>query len=161
MEFANKRNLKAILRFLMRRQDWSPFDREPVEFARLNFDFHPAWMQERLTEAGLEIRQQRGVSFLRNAFLKRSVPIRTLVAIDKLLQPRGALRGFSPSIFVRCSASADKPSALEGSFFCCIVCGSTSMSRTDDALSCQGCGARFAVRRGIYDLRTPLKGGDV
>ena len=51
LEFANKRNLKAILRFLVRRQEWSPFDREPVEFVELNFDFHPAWIREQLHDA--------------------------------------------------------------------------------------------------------------
>ena len=42
LEFANKQNLKAIFRYLLRRQAWSPFSPEPVEFAPLNFDFHPA-----------------------------------------------------------------------------------------------------------------------
>src|SRR5512146_1111852 len=41
LEFANKRNLKAILRYWLGRQDWDPFGPEPVEFASLNFDFHP------------------------------------------------------------------------------------------------------------------------
>ncbi|NTU64706.1 MAG: class I SAM-dependent methyltransferase, partial [Chloroflexi bacterium] len=43
-EFANKRNLKAIARYILRKQKWSPFDRQPIEFAELNFNFHPAWM---------------------------------------------------------------------------------------------------------------------
>ena len=41
LEYANKQNLKAILRYLLRRQAWSPFSPEPVEFARLNFHFLP------------------------------------------------------------------------------------------------------------------------
>ena len=41
LEFANKHNLKAILRYLLKKQSWSPFTLEPVEFAALNFDFHP------------------------------------------------------------------------------------------------------------------------
>ncbi|HMA06996.1 MAG TPA: class I SAM-dependent methyltransferase, partial [Ramlibacter sp.] len=41
LEFANKRNFKSIARFALGRQDWNPFTPEPVEFARLNFDFHP------------------------------------------------------------------------------------------------------------------------
>ena len=159
MEFANKRNLKAILRYLIGRQGWSPFDRDPVEFARLNFDFHPEWMRERLSEVGLEVCQQRGASFLRMPILKRAVPIRMLVAMDRFLQPRAASKGLSPSIFFRCTARADKPSAMEGCFFRCIVCGSTSMSRSNESLSCRGCGARFAVRNGIYDLRAPLRRG--
>ncbi len=41
LEYANKQNLKAMLRFALGRQKWNPFTREPVEFADLNFDFHP------------------------------------------------------------------------------------------------------------------------
>ena len=33
LEFANKKNLKAIFRYLLRRQNWSPFTPEPIEFA--------------------------------------------------------------------------------------------------------------------------------
>ncbi len=45
LEYANKRHLKAILRYLAGRQAWSPFALPPYEFVRLNYDFHPAWMQ--------------------------------------------------------------------------------------------------------------------
>jgi ubiquinone/menaquinone biosynthesis C-methylase UbiE len=41
LEFANKLNLKAILRYLLGKQTWSPFTLEPVEFVELNFDFIP------------------------------------------------------------------------------------------------------------------------
>jgi len=29
----------------------------------------------------------------------------------------------------------------------------------EEVLSCTDCGARFAVRDGIYDFKTPLEGG--
>ncbi len=49
LEYASKHHLKAILRHTLGRQDWSPYTHEPVEFAPLNFDFHPAairqWLQ--------------------------------------------------------------------------------------------------------------------
>jgi ubiquinone/menaquinone biosynthesis C-methylase UbiE len=41
LEYANKRNLKAILRYWTGKQEWNPFDRSPVEFVPLNFDFSP------------------------------------------------------------------------------------------------------------------------
>lgn len=159
LEFANKRNLKAILRYFVRRQEWSPFEREPVEFVRLNFDFHPAWMRERLAEAGLTVRRQLAVSFFRVGLLKRLVPTSLLVALDRLLQPTGALWQLTPSVFVRCEARADKPPALAGAFFRCTVCGSTILVDEGEALSCTDCGARFAVRDGIYDFKAPLGGG--
>jgi hypothetical protein len=31
LEFANKRNLKSVLRYLLGRQGWNPFSPEPIE----------------------------------------------------------------------------------------------------------------------------------
>jgi ubiquinone/menaquinone biosynthesis C-methylase UbiE len=159
LEFANKRNLKAILRYLVRQQDWSPFDREPVEFVKLNFDFHPAWMRERLAEAGLQVRKVRTVSHFRVGPLKRVVPTGWLVGLDRLFQPTGALWQLTPSVFVRCDARADRPAAPLDAFFRCTVCGSTMLVDEGDALWCTDCGARFAACDGIYDFRAPLDGG--
>jgi ubiquinone/menaquinone biosynthesis C-methylase UbiE len=158
LEFANKRHIKAILRYLVRRQDWSPFDREPVEFVKLNFDFHPAWMRERLVEAGLQVRELRTVSHFRLSLLKRLVPVGLLVSLDRLFQPTGALWQLTPSVFVRCEAPADRLAAPSGAFFRCTVCGSTTLEDEGDALGCADCGVRFAVRAGIYDFRAPLPG---
>ncbi|MDH7488100.1 MAG: class I SAM-dependent methyltransferase, partial [Anaerolineae bacterium] len=38
LEFANKRNLKAIARYVLRRQTWNPFDPQPVEYHPLHWD---------------------------------------------------------------------------------------------------------------------------
>src|SRR5688572_13380349 len=61
LEFANKQNLKAILRWLLRRQTWSPFDPAPVEFAALNFDFHPRTMLQWLRQHELQPRAVRAL----------------------------------------------------------------------------------------------------
>jgi SAM-dependent methyltransferase len=167
LEFANKRNLKAILRYLLRRQDWSPFDREPVEFVKLNFDFHPAWIFDQLSQVGLRVQKLRAVSHFRLGLLKRLAPTKLLAAFDRLLQPTGALWQLTPSVFVRCAAQADKPAASQDAFFRCTVCGSTMLTTGGStmlinegaALSCTDCGARFAIRDGIYDLKAPLDRG--
>jgi len=158
LEFANKRNLKAILRYLLRRQDWSPFDREPVEFVELNFDFHPAWMWERLAEVGLRVREVRAVSHFRLGLLKRFAPTGLLVALDRLLQPTGALCQLTPSVFVRADVHlpANGSGAPQDAFSRCTVCGSTALVRDGGALRCTDCAARFAVRAGVYDFKQPL-----
>jgi len=157
LEFANKRHLKAILRYIVRRQDWSPFEREPVEFAELNFDFHPTWMRERLTEVGFQVRELRTVSHFRLDLLKRLVPTGLLVSLDRLCQPTGVLWQLTPSVFMRSEVRADKLPAPPGAFFRCPVCGSTMLENEGDALHCVDCGARFAVRDGIYDFKAPLE----
>lgn len=159
LEFANKCNLKAILRYLVRRQDWSPFDREPVEFEKLNFDFHPTWIWKHLAEVGLRMREVRTVSHFRLGLLKRTMPTGLLVALDRLLQPTGALWRLTPSVFVRCEARVDQRVAPQSAFFRCTACGSTELGNGGDVLFCANCGARFAVRDGIHDFKAPLEEG--
>src|SRR5579871_1477725 len=54
LEYANKHNLKAMVRYLLRLQTWSPYSHDPIEFVKLNFDFHPAYIQQALKDAGFE-----------------------------------------------------------------------------------------------------------
>lgn len=156
LEFANKRNLKAILRWLLGRQHWNPFAPEPVEFATLNFDFHPAAMLAWLRASRLEPRQVRSLSYFRVGALKRRVPTRWLVGADALLQPTGQWLQFSPSVFVRAQAAGDSPTAAPGQFFRCPACGGAALSETVGHLRCEQCGRRWAVREGIYDFKAPV-----
>lgn len=100
-EFASKRHLKAILRYALGRQQANPFSPPPHEFVRLNFDFHPRWLEQQLRQVGLRIEARRAVSHFRVGLLKRAVPLNALVAADRLLQRVGALWPWTPSVFVR------------------------------------------------------------
>jgi SAM-dependent methyltransferase len=75
LEYANKHNLKAMLRWAARRQEWNPFDRRPVEFAPLNFDFHPAAVRAWLRAAGFRTERQLAVSHFRMPLFKRRLPL--------------------------------------------------------------------------------------
>jgi len=86
LEFANKRNLKAMLRYLFGKQSWSPYSHEPVEFADLNFNFHPKAVRGCLQDAGFAIERQLSVSHFRIGFLKKHIPLKLLVGLDAILQ---------------------------------------------------------------------------
>jgi SAM-dependent methyltransferase len=155
LEFASKHNLKAILRWLLRRQRWSPFDPAPVEFAALNFDFHPGTMLAWLHASALEPQQVRAVSYFRLGWLKRTLPTRLLVSLDSLVQPTGWLVQLSPSVFVRARAQGESPMPAAGQFFRCPVCGSSELNNTGGHLDCAGCGRRWPIQDGIYDFKQP------
>lgn len=104
LEYANKRNLKAILRWLGRRQSWNPFDLEPVEFVELNFNFHPGSVRTWLRRAGFAVERQLAVSHFRLPLVKSLIPSRALVAADSALQPTGRWIQLSPSVFVLAQA---------------------------------------------------------
>lgn len=158
LEFANKRNLKAVLRYLFRRQTWNPFDQGAVEFVRLNFDFHPQAVRRWLLESGFSPRQMRTVSHFRLAFLKRLVPTGILVKLDALLQPSGDCFQLSPSVFVQASAcgggNVHPDIAAAQDLFCCPACGGDRLdARGQESLNCPACGAVWPLRDGIYDFR--------
>jgi SAM-dependent methyltransferase len=156
LEYANKQNLKAIARWLLRRQSWNPFDAQPVEFAKLNFDFHPGAMMQWLRVAGFDVRAVRSLSYFRLRLLKRIIPTNLLVALDSLLQPTGRWFQFSPSVFVRASATGPGPVTSHGQLFRCPECGSLILNDNGDHLLCSSCGRRWAVREGIYDFKEPV-----
>ncbi|MBN1313375.1 MAG: class I SAM-dependent methyltransferase [Anaerolineae bacterium] len=158
LEFANKRNLKAIVRWLLHRQDWNPFDREPVEFVKLNYDFHPRYVRDTLVGAGFKPGRTLTVSHFRLALLKRLVPTGVLVALDSLSQLTGAVWQFTPSVFVRNEAVGTIEAALEGTFWRCPSCGSLDLKPEDELLICQGCKARWGRVNGVYNFKEPLSG---
>jgi hypothetical protein len=156
VEYANKRNLKSIVRYAARRQKWSPFAPEPYEFVRLNFDFHPAWMARQLTEAGFRIEEGRAVSHFRQALFKRLIPARTLAALDGRIQRLSAAWKLSPSVFLRANKAAAGPMHT-GSPFCCPRCKGMELTATRVTLSCEKCRAVWAIDDGIYDFKNPLE----
>lgn len=155
MEFANKHNLKALARHLIRRQTWSPFSLEPVEFVPLNFDFHPRWIWQELETLGLRREAVRTVSHFRVGLLKRLIPVRVLVALDGLIQPTGRWWQWSPSVFVRARAPRDRVAAPEGGFFCCPDCRTPLGPPAEHDLTCAGCGKTWRYQDHIYNFRDP------
>jgi ubiquinone/menaquinone biosynthesis C-methylase UbiE len=164
LEYANKLNLKAILRYWLGRQSWSPFSLEPVEFAALNFDFHPDAIRKWLAELGFEIQKVLAVSHFRIGVLKRLFPAGFLAALDGLVQPTGAFWQLSPSIFLRAHVTAQPPLQQSGStpddildFFRCPECGAHPLQDKGEYLLCSGCAKKWAFRDGIYDFREAME----
>jgi SAM-dependent methyltransferase len=163
LEYANKLNLKAILRYALRRQTWSPFTPEPVEFATLNFDFHPRTVRTWLAAAGFEVQKTLTVSHFRVGLLKRLVPARILAGLDSLFQPTGALWQVTPSVFMRTKAVGEIGNSPVGqignlSYFKCPACSHAPLEEGRDSISsyrltCPACGRVWPVRDGIYDFR--------
>jgi len=157
LEYANKLNLKAILRYGLRQQTWSPFTLEAVEFAALNFDFHPKAIRQWLAETGFTIDKTLTVSHFRIGLLKRFVPPGWLAALDGLLQPTGAVFQLTPSVFVGAVAQGETPLAAAGAFFKCPECAHSPLEEHPDTLACPACGRKYAFRDGIYDFKEALE----
>jgi len=159
LEYANKRNLKALVRYATRRQSWSPFAPEPYEFAVLNFDFHPRWMTAVLHTAGFTVDAGLAVSHFRYPILKRLVPPQSLARLDGMFQGAGAAWKLSPSIFLR-ARHAGSGASVSAALFRCPRCTGQELRPTTSALACSACGAVWPITDGIYDFKQPLQFDD-
>lgn len=174
LEYANKRNVKSVARWLLGRQAWSPMDQMPVEFVKLNYDFHPAWMEKQFANANLHVRQQLAVSHFRTPLLKQKISAATLAKVDSWLFGPGGHYPLAPSVFVQVEAEKEGehqllPSALvQGDgrvglgdvtdLFSCPACGEDRTFKLEQAalLVCQHCAKRYAKRDGIWDFKESL-----
>jgi SAM-dependent methyltransferase len=160
LEFASKLNLKAILRYLLGRQKWSPFTLEQVEFVELNFDFHPKAVFAWLDGLGFNRERTLTLSHFRIGFLKRLIPVSVLVWLDSMAQPSGNWWQLTPSVFVRATVKNEgqqnKIAENPLMFFKCPDCSHSPLEDKVEYLVCSGCGKKWAVKDGIYDFREPV-----
>jgi ubiquinone/menaquinone biosynthesis C-methylase UbiE len=153
LEYANKRNLKSMLRYLLGKQKWSPYTAEPVEYLELNFDFHPAAIRAWMKDAGFRIERTITVSHYRIGFLKRAIPTGLLAGLDSFAGLTGDLWQLSPSVFLRATAlnRASEKSKPNGGF-ACPACHS-ALEDTPPLIRCPKCERTYPVADGIYDFR--------
>lgn len=162
IEHASKRNLKAIFRWVLGLQHWSPFEPDPLEFVELNFNFHPSWMRQQFAAAGLSVTQIRTLSHYRSNTLKQLLPTSLLVTLDGWAQTTGNRWQLTPSIFLQAKAKKSAAASPAG-FFQCPHCRSPHLIVTDHPahaeyiLTCQQCEFGWQHKDGIYDFKTPVK----
>lgn len=102
LEYANKRNLLEILRFLLKRPNIKPFAYQPTARGEgLFYNFHPDYIQDTLLKCGFIIEKRLAVSLFRNALLKKYISQTKLAFFDSLLQKPLGLFQITPSVFLK------------------------------------------------------------
>lgn len=150
LEYANKRNLKEVIRHLLGRSSRRPFSPEPVEYSPLHYNYHPSYIEERLRGSSFRLEKGLAVSSLRLQALKRLVPDSWLIRVDSLLQGPTASLKLAPSMFL--STSAQKTGPISEALFRCPQCGNEGLDETPTALLCGECERSWPIEDGIYDF---------
>ena len=157
LEYANKRNLKAMLRHLFSLNAWNPYTLDPIEFVELNFNFHPEYILREVEQLEFDLRDIVPVSWFRIGLLKRALPIGLLAGMDSVLQRSGW--PVSPSIFLdlQLKAASGKRAVLSSTdplkILRCPQSGSL-LRRAGNVLVSES-GIRWGIREGVYDFRQP------
>ncbi|MCL5257026.1 MAG: class I SAM-dependent methyltransferase [Chloroflexi bacterium] len=156
LEYANKRHLKAIVRYLLRRQQGNPFSLEPSRLDELYFNYHPAFVESSLRRAGFSIVDELAVSFFRLQPLKSLLDPQFLAALDDRLQ--APMRGWkvTPSIFLKAAAVGTAntvPGDSRSAIWRCPNCHQAGLEEQGGSMHCLNCGTKWDKRRGIYYFR--------
>jgi ubiquinone/menaquinone biosynthesis C-methylase UbiE len=101
LEFANKRNMKNILKFFFRILKQSPFNFTPFQIGDTILNFHPTFIKQVLQEKGFKVLKQISVSNLRLAFLKKIISPKLLLLFENIYQNLFSFIGTGPSIFLK------------------------------------------------------------
>jgi pimeloyl-ACP methyl ester carboxylesterase len=129
---------------------------DPVEFAPLNFDFHPRAVRSWLQDAGFRTEKKLAVSHFRVDILKRTIPARILAGLDSLFQWTGALWQLTPSVFIKARAEGGRKFSIPAdplAFFKCPDCGHAPLVDQSEHLLCSACNHSWEILNGIYDFR--------
>ena len=101
LEFANKRNLKNILKFCTGRVRQSPFDCKPLQVGDTILDYHPVYIKSLLKKTGFKVLKQLSVSNLRLNYLKKHISLKILLFYENLYQNLFSFIDTGPSIFLK------------------------------------------------------------
>lgn len=113
LEYANKRNILEIFRYLTHRPNLGPFEHTPSDRGiRKSSDilynnYHPAYIRELIKQAGFKVEETLTVSLFRNDRLKKLFGWERLSAMEKNLQKPFAFFTPGPSVFLRLQKSFD------------------------------------------------------
>lgn len=157
LEFANKRNLKNILKFFLRKIEISPFTAVPYQVGETILNFHPHQIKRQLKSEKFEIKKQLSVSNFRISFLKKHFSIRFLLFWEKAFQYLFSFIGWGPSIFLKAILADDIEDSPEFDFREILICpgcrNGKLIFKQDSRIICEKCGSIFSIDKGIYDFQ--------
>ncbi len=160
LEFANKRNLKNILRFFVRKMDTSPFNLKPSQIGETILNFHPDHISDILEKRNFTIKKSISVSNFRLNLLKKFPGTKTLLFFEKIYQKLFSFVLLGPSIFMKSvlnekgpeNISKNKITSLED-ILICVYCGESSLVPDKNMIQCKNCGRIFIRENGIYNFK--------
>jgi len=160
LEFANKRNLKNILRFFAGRVDTSPFNLIPSQVGETILNFHPKFISGILKKRNFTIKKSISVSNFRLNLLKKFPGTKTLIVFEKIYQKFFFFILLGPSIFLKSVLNESRPEVASRNkrvnledILICASCGKASLILNKDEIKCRNCGSKFIKENGIYNFK--------
>jgi len=160
LEFANKRNLKNILRFLIGKMDASPFNLVPSQIGETILNFHPKYIISFLKDRNFTVEKLISVSNFRLNLLKKITGIKTLIFFERIYQRFFSFALLGPSILLNSILNEDKDADIKKSKYLtlediliCASCKKDTLLFNKNKIECKNCGKTFIKEYGIYNFK--------
>lgn len=168
-EFANKVNLKASLRAILR-LDSKFFSKEPYQQPTAkNFEgtkageealflnFHPRYISDLLESENFETKGKYGCSYLRSGFFKKVLGDSKMIRLENMLQPILRTTNIPPSVVFETILKENKDNivvktdTLKDVLICPKCFG--DLDFRDTYATCKRCDKRYVKEENIWDFR--------
>jgi ubiquinone/menaquinone biosynthesis C-methylase UbiE len=160
LEFANKRNLKNILKYFIGKMNTSPFNLVPSQVGETIMNFHPRYIIGTLKKRKINIKKMISVSNFRLNILKRFPGTKAMIFLERLYQRIMPFVLLGPSVFLKGIVEGKKkekiragPAATLRGILLCPYCGKQSLVFKKNMFTCTRCRIVFEKKNGIYDFR--------
>ncbi|MDD3519804.1 MAG: class I SAM-dependent methyltransferase [Actinomycetota bacterium] len=161
LEFANKKNLKNILKFTFGRTKQSPFSPEPLYIGDTIRNYHPKEILKEIKKNDLYLKKIISVSNFRADFLKTKIKTSILKNAENAAQNIFSFLKLGPSIFIKAFREKEHNTVPESGFselpelIMCPSCrdDKSLLQFNESEIICSKCTKRFKIIDGIYDLR--------
>jgi len=157
LEFANKRNLKNIGKYFLKKIKVSPFSSEPYQVGETILNFHPKQIKQLLKSESFQIKKVLSVSSFRISFAKKHFSIGFLLFWERFYQYLFSFLELGPSIFLKGVLKDNKINDLEFNFLDILSCPACKNEKLtfgrDGKIMCENCSSNFSVYEGIYNFK--------
>ena len=160
LEFANKRNLKNILRSFIGRMDTSPFNLVPSQVGETILNFHPRYIVGSLKKRNFIIKKMISVSNFRLNILKKFPGTKTLLFFEKIYQKLSPFVLLGPSVFLKSIFNkpghenfSDRTKVTLKDILVCPSCRKKTLFFEESRIGCRLCGSTFKQDNGIYNFK--------
>ena len=161
LEFANKRNMKNILRFLVGKMNTSPFNSAPHQIGETILNFHPGYIASFLRERGFRLKKIVSVSNFRLGLFKKIFGIRFILFLEKIYQDLFSFILLGPSIFIKSilekvdkdSSPGNDPEVSLENLLICPYCRKGGILLEDKRLICSTCKTHITSKDGIINFK--------
>ena len=152
--YSNKRNIERMVKWMLGRSPFNPFDHSVGSIWEMFVMHHPAYIHQALSELGFSDLSEQG-SGIMDKIAGRVGRLWKWIPLGVHIAPLVGRWAWAPWIFVECEKTIGEPLSddqLQNNYLACPNCRG-DLELKIDAYQCLSCERVYQIKEGIIDFR--------